>query len=249
MSAETDLMMDQMMDLAAMHSEELHPDLVPYLTVNGLGMKMIAHPLVHDLLPVSGLANQQYLRKKQALAEAIAAKDWHSVVFLHERPYRCEALIDYVLGRYENSDIVIPVTQHTSQEVRDLVVDVWTDSENIHQHVEEWMQITSGWFPGQPLLLASEEERAEFDALPDLLIVWRGDCDDGGWSWSLDNKVAEFFARRFSANHALLNGYVDKRNVFGFITRRSEAEVMVRREHVKGVSTITVSGNEEEDNG
>lgn len=247
MSEETDLMMDQMMDLAAMHSEELHPDLVPYQFESGLGLPMLGHPLVHDIMPNNGLANRAYAAKKQALAEAIAAEDWHRVVFLHERPYRCEALIDYVLGRDDSTEEVLPLSRDASQEVRDLVTDVWTDSENIHQHVEDWLTITSDWSPGDPLLLGSEEERAEFDQLPDTLILWRGDCDDGGWSWSLDRKVGEFFARRFSANHTLLTGVVSKKYVLGFITRRNEAEVMVRRDHVRDICEVDydVSGNEE----
>jgi hypothetical protein len=56
---------------------------------------------------------------------------------------------------------------------------------------------------------------------------------DGGWSWSTERKVAEFFANRWDAGHELLHGFVDKRYVFGYITARSEFEVMVRREHVR----------------
>lgn len=224
--------MAMLTEMAAMRDEELHPDLAACVYENSLGMRMIGHPLVHDVMPINGFANRKLVEKQKALAEAIEAEDWHTVVFLHERPYRCTALIDYVLGRDEDWQ-VIPVS--TDPDTRDLVVDVWTDSENIHQHVEDWMRITSDWEPGMPLLFASDEERVEFDTLPETLTLWRGDCDDGGWSWSLDRKVGEFFARRFSADHALLTGTVSKRDVFGYITRRGESEVMVRREHVKDI--------------
>lgn len=238
--------LDGLMELAALHNEPLHPDLVPYMHDGDSNrFPILSHPLVHELFPVSGMVNRAYLHKKERLFEATANEDWHTVVFLHERPYRCEALIDYVLGRYDDGS-VIPLDRNASQEVRDLVTDVWTDSENIHQHVEDWLTITSDWESGDPLLLGSEEERAEFDRLPETLTLWRGDCDDGGWSWSLDRKVGEFFAKRWSANHALLTGTVNKRDVFGFITRRNEAEVMVRREHVMNIETTVVSGNEED---
>lgn len=228
-------------DMLAAKDAELHPDLAACLVDSVLG-PMIKHPLVYDMLPINGWANAKYEYKKEALDKALAASNWHTAVFLHERPYRCDALIDYVLGRDENEYVIGPTTS-SPQEVRDLVVDVWTDSENIHQHIEDWMQITDGWAPGQPLLFASAEEQTAFDALPETLTLWRGDCEDGGWSWSLDRSVGEFFAQRFGS-HTLLTGTVDKRNVFGYITRRSESEVMVRREHVENIRVV--SGNEEE---
>ncbi len=227
-------------DILTARDETLHPDLNACVEHGAIG-PMIKHPLLYDLLPVNGWANRRYEEKKAALAEAIEAGDWHTVVFLHERPYRCEALIDYVLGRDGDTGEVLPITMLADDSLRDLVVDVWTDSENIHQHVDDWLQITDGHVPGDPLLFADDNEREQFDALPDVLVLWRGDCNDGGWSWSLDRKVGEFFARRFSANHALLNGTVEKRYVFGYITRRGEHEVMVRREHVRGVNTIRLT--------
>lgn len=220
-------------DMAAMQAEPLLPDLMAYETVNGLGMRMIAHPLVHDLLPLNGMVNRAYLRKKEALAKAQEAGDWHTCVFLHERPYRCEALIDYVLGRDED-DVPFAVTSLSDPDLRALVADVWCDSENIHQHVEDWLAITDGHVAGEPLLFG---DQPAFDALPDLIEVWRGDCDDGGWSWSTQRKTAEFFARRWDAHHDLLHGFVTKRYVFGYITGRGEAEVMVRREHVMGLTS------------
>jgi hypothetical protein len=211
----------------------LHEDLVPYLTKNSIGMRMIAHPLVHDLLPINGQANRAYAYKREALAKAEAAEDWHTVVFLHERPYRCEALIDYVLGRHEDETPfslgeMLGRSDYTA--IAEVTADVWTDSENIHQHVEDWLAITEGHIPGASLLMG---DQPAFDLLPDVIEVWRGDCVDGGWSWSTERKVAEFFANRWDAGHELLHGFVDKRYVFGYITARSEFEVMVRREHVR----------------
>jgi len=236
MSAETDLMLDQLpalMDMAAMQAEPLHPDLVPYLTENALGMTMIAHPLVHDLLPINGHANRAYASKQAALAKAKAAQEWHTVVFLHERPYRCDALIDYVLGRHEDeTPFSLASYRNTAafEAVSATVADVWTDSENIHQHVEDWLAITQGHVPGEPLLMG---DQPAFDLLPDRIEVWRGDLNDGGWSWSTSRKVGEFFTRYLGGDHELLHGFVDKRYVFGYLTSRSEFEVMVRREHVR----------------
>ena len=226
-----------LMDMAAMQAEPLHPDLMPYLTETEGGMPLLGHPLVHDLMPVNGHANRAYAYKTKALAEAKAAQHWHTVVFLHERPYRCAALIDYVLGRHEDDtpySLGEMLDMSNYADIAETTADVWTDSENIHQHVEDWLAITEGHVPGAPLLMG---DQPAFDLLPaddrGRIEVWRGDCADGGWSWSTERKVAEFFSNRWDAGHRLLHGFVDKRYVFGYITARSEFEVMVRREHVE----------------
>lgn len=220
-------------ELAAMHAEPLHEDLVPYLTESGAGMRMIAHPLVHDLLPINGHVNRRYAQKQKALAKAEAAEDWGTCVFLHERPYRCDALIDYVLGRGED-DQPLSLGDFLGSPgyaaIAEVTADVWTDSENIHQHVEDWLAITEGHVPGAPLLMG---DQPAFDALPEVIEVWRGDVNDGGWSWSTERKVGEFFTHYMGQDVPLLHGFVDKRHVFGYITARSEFEVMVRREHVR----------------
>lgn len=220
-------------DLTKMHAEELHPDLAPYLTENALGMRMIAHPLVHDLLPINGMANRQYAQKQAALVKAEAAQDWHTCVFLHERPYRCDALIDYVLGRGEDDRSLALadfIGNPSYSDIAEVTADVWTDSENIHQHVDDWLAITEGHIPGEPLLMG---DQPALDALPDRIEVWRGDVNDGGWSWSTKRSVGEFFTHYLGQDVPLLHGLVDKRYVFGYLTARNEFEVMVRREHVE----------------
>lgn len=228
-------------ELAAMRDEELHPDLAPYLmqTGGGLGLPLLAHPLVHHVLPTNGMANRMYAQKKAALDAAIEACDWEAVIHLHERPYRCDALIDYGLGRDEEG---VPFSVKNFPNLADITAFVWTDSENIHQHVDDWLAITSGHVPGEPLLLGDQHE---FAKLPDRIEVWRGDCNDGGWSWSLDRDVALFFCRRWGENNDLLHGWVDKHYVFGYLPNRSESEVMVRREHVKQLTRTPYSEIEE----
>lgn len=229
-------MEEVLMDIIKMRDEPLHPDLAPYLIESNAGMPLLAHRLVHQVMPINGHANRLYEQKSQMLAEAEADEDWSSIIhILIERPYRCEALIDYVMGRDEY-DMPLPMKGCTP-EVADLVAFVWTDSENIHQHVDDWLAITEGHLPGEPLLMGDQEA---FDALPvdehGRLEVWRGDCNDGGWSWTLDEKVARFFCARWGEDNDLLHGWVDKRYVFGYLTNRSESEVMVRREHVQDLS-------------
>src|SRR6478736_4574615 len=89
--------------LAAARDADLHPDLVPYVEEGSWG-EMLRHPLVYMVpLMLPGNANQMFERKKRLLFEAINHQDWHTCVWLHEPPYRLQALIDYVTGgRYDD---------------------------------------------------------------------------------------------------------------------------------------------------
>lgn len=225
----TERMLTDIEELAAMRDEELHPDLAACIEDTVIG-PMIKHPMIYDILPINGYANRRYAQQKRLLSEAEEAGDWHTCVFLHERPYRLQALIEYVLGVDESTGLPFSLAHFESDDsVAEVVASVWTDSENIHENIEAWMAITEGHVPGTPLMMG---DQAAFDALPDIIEVWRGDCPDGGWSWSTQRHTAEFFAKRWDAHHDLLHGLVNKRYVFGYLPDRGEAEVMVRREHV-----------------
>lgn len=220
-------------EMIADKNAALHPDLVPYLReVPNWGMAL-KHPLVNEMFVMNGVANRLYEHKRAALDRALADNDWDAVVTLHERPWRCEALIDYVLGR-DDYGVPLPVTTLTDPVLRELVAYVWCDSENIGEHIDDWLAITDGHVAGEPLLFGDQEA---FDALPrdrwGRIEVWRGDCADGGWSWTTSRETALFFCRRWNEGNDLLHGYVMPRHVFGYITSRSETEVMVRREHVR----------------
>ncbi len=218
-------LVDEMQDLAALAAEPLCDELQEHVyTAEEGGWTMLKHPLVFSVpLSLPGLANRALVQKTALLAGAIAEENWHHVVFLHERPYRLEALIDYVIGRDED-DVPLPLTACTP-EVRELAATVWVDSENIPQCMEDWTAL----FAGDDLWLGDAEEREEFDALPDPIVAWRGEIDDGGWSHTTDEKIARFFATRFGANAAITQVAIPKDKVFGYLTRRGESELLVRR--------------------
>jgi hypothetical protein len=221
MSKPTDEQMAQMMDLVAMSEEPLHPDLVDWVE-DGQWGKMLRHPLVYSVpVMLPGHANRTYAYKRKAIAEAQAEQDWHTVVFLHERPYRLTALIDTVVGRDE-FDQVLPATDHF-----DLVADVWVDSENIQQNEEEWRAVLLNFTEVNQTapFLGTEEERTAFNALPDPIPAYRGGIV-GDWSWTTDQKIAQFFARR--SGYPVREALIPKADCFGYFTRRGEAELLVR---------------------
>lgn len=210
-------------------TEALHPDLQPWVEEDGPWGKMLRHPLVYAVpLVLPSHANEAYAYKRRALAEAREEGDWHTVVFLHERPYRLRALIDYVTGRYdvaEDGDIIplddLPI-ERQQQATLDLVADVWVDSENIEQCEDDWRALIG---KARTFWLGDESEREAFDALPDPIPAWRGGTT-GDWSWTTRRETAEFFTRRsgYEPRFAL----IPKADCFGYLTRRGEYELMVR---------------------
>ena len=216
---------NQLKELAAMQAEELRPELQPYVCETEVFGTSLKHPLIFEVpLLLPGRANRLYEEKTAAVEQAINEENWHRVVWLHERAYRCWALIEYVVGRDEDG---VPLSiDHFDQDTRDLIADVWVDSENIEQHMDDWtamFDVSAGFW------LGSEKERAEFDALPDPIPVWRGEIDDGGWSHTTDKKVALFFAKRFGHDDPITEVTIPKDRVFGYLSRRNESEVLVRR--------------------
>lgn len=194
-------------------NEEFDDELLPYVTEHETFGQMLQHPLVYDMMPVMpGLANLRLKAKKEALELAISRDDLSQIIGLHERPYRFEALQEYALTEG------FTIWQH-NEEVQELVEFVWTDSENIHQHREEWIALFQDRPDGE--MLGDEEE---FRKLSDPVKVYRGVDDSSFLSWSTDESVAEFFARR--AGTEVISRWIEKRDIFAYFTGRNESEVL-----------------------
>src|SRR5687768_6522971 len=115
-------------------SEELHPELVPYVGRNQFG-RYINSPLVEvrhlDIPFPDGFddcsswvewSNRRFVEKRDMLVAAINERDWHTYIFAHERPYRFDAIRALIKANHTAIDDLWPV-----------VADAWSDSENIHQ--------------------------------------------------------------------------------------------------------------------
>lgn len=217
-------------------NETLDPSLEPYVEATGPLGPMLRHPLVYQVPYFNpGMANRALRNKREALSDALDRGDLGQVIWLHERAYRTEALVRYVVGT-DDEGVPLPLAG-MDQETRDLAASVWVDSENLGQVDDTWEALLRDPIPGR-LTLASVEEQAEFASLSDPLTVYRGEIEDGGYSWSLDRRIAEFFARRFGDHHEIVQGTVAKVDVFGFLTRRNESEVLVAEGKVSDVRSV-----------
>ena len=225
--------------------EPLDPELEPFMEDGPLG-RMLRHPLVYSLChdPArSGLANAQRKYKKEALAKAREEKDWHTYVYLHERPYRLDAF----------SDICWDLA---GGEYWELVGDIWVDSENIYQNRDEWREVLESDEPEREYM-SSEKDRVVFALTPEkggllpLTTVYRGyNYEDGldGFSWTLDKSRAKWFAKRFlhrGETAMVAEGTVARENVLAYHTGRDEQEIVVLPENVNviGVTEFEAKGD------
>jgi hypothetical protein len=211
----------------AASEEPLHPDLEPYFEESGPIGPSLRHPLVYEVFGVRpGIVNQRYAAKKAALDEALEKGNWHKAVFLHERPYRIDAL---QMLRDDYGERI------SAKAYWELVGSVWTDSENIWQNRPDWDSIFEEYDHSRMAeYIMDDDERAKLHALPDVVTIYRGaisDFNEDGLSWTLDKDRAAWFARRFVDSHGgdpvVLHGRVAKHGIMAYFDGRNEDEIVV----------------------
>ena len=196
-------------------NEDLHPDLVPYVSEGVLG-KQLRHPLVYQFgMRGNGWANAYYLQKVGDVQKALQNKKYDSFVWLHERPYRIEA--------FQEIEHLLSDTAYWK-----LLADIWTDTENQWQNYEEWKDLI-GAERGSRHYLMNEEEFNLLQSLSDEVTIYRG-CQKGinenGLSWTLDKSKAEFFANRLGKKGIVLEKKISKSDIIAVFTGRNESEVI-----------------------
>jgi hypothetical protein len=216
--------------------EELDPELEAYREVSEQGWDMIRHPLVYSVLHVpqmNALVNAQLKAKKKAMARAVHKRDWHSYVFLHEKPYRIDAFAA-VCGRIGDS------------RYWELLGDIWTNTENMWQNQQSWTECLTAARRYRSHMMTAEE-RGTLNLYPARGIpVYRGFSVPGGevgLSWTVNKTVAKFFACRLAELHhspRIAAGFVDRRNVIAYFNGRDESEVVVLPNNVRDISITEV---------
>jgi hypothetical protein len=202
--------------LLAETNEPLHPDLAPFLELDGALGAQIRHPLVYQVpLFSNGSANAYYLQKKKDLDRALDEKNFSQVVFLHERPYRLQAFMQIA---HNLSD----------KKYWSILSDIWTDTENQWQNLGAWKRLLSSQRYHRHSLMDDTEIQL-LNSLPELVTIYRG-CVKGqnedGLSWTLDKAKAEFFANRFSKEGIILEREIPKSEIIAVFTGRGESEVV-----------------------
>jgi len=196
-------------------NEELHPDLIPYVSDGPLG-KQLRHPLVYQIaMTGNGWANAYYLQKKGDVQKALENKKYDSFVWLHERPYRLEAFVQI--------EDKLSDTKYWT-----LLSSIWTDTENQWQNLEVWKKLLLSKRSNRHYLSGEEGDQL-LRSLPEEVTIYRGcqpGLNEGGLSWTLDKGKAKFFANRFGEEGIILEKKISKSSIIAVLLGRNESEVI-----------------------
>ena len=210
--------------------EELHEDLKPYICDNG-NFVSLKHPLVFDVIyspDKNALNNYQYEQKRKCIKEHIENDEFSQIIWMYERPHRIEAFLEYV----------VPNLPNDSREYWDILKSVAMDSENIWQWKDDYKRLIVDVDSVLTRMMMNKEELEIFKQLPDKVTVYRGineilRCDSerrNGYSWTLSEETAEFFANRLKREYedaVILVGEVDKSSIKAYFDGRNEKEIIV----------------------
>lgn len=200
--------------------EELCDELKKYLENNGK-FDLIRHPLVYSIPHYeaqNALVNKQLEVKKKSANELLENKKYFSFVFLHEKPHRMNAFIEIK-------------SKLNDKEYWEMALSVWTNSENIWQNKKEWKKLlTDNQRYSTKHLFMSDDDREEFNKLPENILVYRGyknGVNEKGYSYTLSQDVAERFSKAHKQNGKVTSKVVNKREVFAYTNERNEQEVII----------------------
>jgi hypothetical protein len=183
--------------------------------------KRIRHPLVYGFVHpgyANSILNEQLSVKEEALERARDRGDWESFIFLHRTPYRLGAF-------YSIAD------ELNDPQYWEMLRDVYTDVE-FHHEQRELLEELLFADRSQPELIMDEEERAALSAMSETLTIYRG-CSkypeaEMGFSWTLDQQKARWFAHRFGDNDGyIVTATCQRSDVIAYLTDRDEAEIVI----------------------
>jgi hypothetical protein len=129
--------------------------------------------------------HRAYIAKQ--VDDAIDRRDWEGTLWLLPRPYRWDFFYS-VQGELDDA------------EYARLLGEVWTDTEVPGGNLRGWIKLFTNPRLRRELLM-SPEELASYQALPDLVEIWRGVAQPRyarGISWTTDPDQAAWFAMRFA---------------------------------------------------
>ena len=207
--------------------EELCPELQEYMVDgwDGRPKSSLKHPLVFSVLydPVmNAMLNAQLQHKNEALKKARGSKDWHSFVFLHERPYRHEALMEIDL-------------KLTVKEFWEMARFVWMDSENIWQFQIYWENV---FVRPNSHLMMTEGEKVALAAMTEMITIYRGyqpRKNKYGLSYTLHEPFALRMATGYGKKGKVWTRQVKKADVVAYLNERGdEQEIIIKPSILKG---------------
>ena len=163
-----------------------------------------------DILKSVGEAAEVKCKMFKALIESPEFYEVTYAIQLAERPFQPQLVLEQIKKHPEWSD----------DQVWDLIIDTWIDTEMAFQQRELWSEVFS---------LRTHPESLVSD-LPDVFTVYRGG-DEEGFSWTLSEEQAEWFAERNQKfgfkNTQVVKKIVHREDVLFYSNDRQEQEVVL----------------------
>ena len=104
------------------------------------------------------------------------------------------------------------------------VGDIWPMMEYFYDDLDTWAEVFTAKHSGR-MAMMDEDEQSEFEALPDMVRVWRAGTPDG-FSWTIHLDVAEWFSRRFDQDNEIHERTIPKSEIIALLNGRNEHEVI-----------------------
>ena len=161
------------------------------------------------------LANETFDAKKKELEEAKSKNDLSSI-WVVTRPYRVPYVYDALQDWWKPN----------AKTYWDLIRYLWTDTENVYEHLDYWDELLNNYFVNDRHLIMSKDDKKYFDKLPNKINIFRGGVDDKGCSWTLDKSRAEWFANRFNRGYEVYEKTINKSDAIAYISDRNEDEII-----------------------
>ena len=206
-------------------AEKLHPDLEACIDPEGPLGSFLQHPLVFFAAydPVfNAHVNKLYSQKKKQADKALKDKNWHSFIWLHERPYRLDAYMEVCKNM-------------KSEEYWTVLKDIWIDAEFPGVNQKVWLHLFMRKHPDRRKLMTGKERRV-LSTYPETdMDIFRGYCGDEhqeGISWTTSYDQASWFAKRFAGDDKsreplVAEAVCDKKNVIAYFNGRKENEILI----------------------
>lgn len=172
------------------------------------GIKIIKHPLYCGLYhehPKEEFSIKSIIEKRKEWLDENEG-DLEKWVFIHDRPFRLQALVEKIYDGLEFSGVFI--------------ADVYIDSENPHVNIDTWKML----FSIHPIYM-NEEEVVDFNELEDEIMIYRAG-DIKGISWTTNKDTAIWFSNRWSKSEIIHEKLIKKTDCKAYLTRNGENEVI-----------------------
>lgn len=199
--------------------QELDDSLIQYIQHDPVLGETFHHPLFVSIMysPMLNAAINNVIKHKEVeLALALRDEDYQTYIWLHERPYRAEALSNLL----ECAELAL-------REYSKLLHDVWIDCEGPSGALDLFVNLFAH---ASSELWMTPEALATWHALPEVITVHRGRNtkeNTPGLSWTLSMERATWFANRWPGESFVGTKQIRKDECFGYTNERDEDEIII----------------------